>query len=679
MTSIQVNNAARKEQERANKAREQETIRANKAAEAENIRSNKANESIKRHAEGRQSISTLADIWQGIRSGRSQDASRAVNTLGGLTSLVKLLANDPKWYQISPQITSDVASIPAFQPTGTIPSKDDAIGTVKDELNGTYSIMDEGHQFATAGYCHFSYMPTIGNSFYAANNSDGVNITAQNVYSYVRMHNSGAKNYERADYMMYLLAVDAPLSYYAWMKRIYGLLNYANVYNKYLPRHILNDMNVNYGDLSSKIANLRAYINMFATRINASLAIPSEMPYYARHQFLNTYMFSDSRSKKHQLYFFSPRKYFIWKIDPNNQATMLDLENPWDLTVNAQLTLEDIVSFGNYMLETLLNEEDVGLMVGDTIKAFGEEKMAKVPEVPDGYVVEIGTSDEILDQITNIKFAKKNILGYAKISADSTRDLQSIVGYEQLNSALAVTHSYAFKVYQNTTNQQIYQAGNIMIEGDFDPAYAAVTSIWNGTLLSEEVVVANDGDNNVELNFLTDDTSPERVMTSTRLTPTFKLKEAHVIRESGLVKKLTAIMEVTSCGSEVVIEGYTTVLYWDKVNGEAKTATYELFDGMTEFSSEYASTGDPIGTPFTGNDVFISDFDYHPCINIYHTRPSGFALKTDTSPWIRRYTKLWDRNVSTYVAPETLSSIHAAAIMGEFNVAGLGLAPRSKI
>lgn len=124
------------------------------------------------------------------------------------------------------------------------------------------------------------YIPTIGTSSSAE--ASAANIAAKNIYSYVRYANSGARNYEANDLMMYLLAMDSAYTFYAYLCGIYSAAKNANGANWYQPVTMVTALGADYKSVSRNLANMRAYINQFAQRLSA-FYVPSQMPIYSRH------------------------------------------------------------------------------------------------------------------------------------------------------------------------------------------------------------------------------------------------------------------------------------------------------------------------------------------------------------------------------------------------------------
>lgn len=107
-------------------------------------------------------------------------------------------------------MVNDVASLSYFTPIGTTASLPWAGVTQK-------------YQGAIPTVATISFVTTIGlNDGVQINEATPINIAASNIYSYVRYTNSGARNYDKPDLMMYLLASDSLYTYVGSLIKIYS-------------------------------------------------------------------------------------------------------------------------------------------------------------------------------------------------------------------------------------------------------------------------------------------------------------------------------------------------------------------------------------------------------------------------------------------------------------------------
>lgn len=342
---------------------------ANKQAEAAKTQAetsqNRQKEDV-RHNKQMESIGKVGNIIKGVSS------------LGGLIGK----ANDPSWYNLNADLVRDVASISFNLPQGSVnalPSRKTQIGRMTEAIPGILAL---------------GFVPTLGKT----NNVDEAqpqNIAARSIYSYVRYNNSGARNYDAPDLMMYLLAMDSAYMMYATMVRLYGLLQHANSKNWYLPKALITAMGYDFTDFIQNMAQLRAYINSYAQRISA-FNVPNIMPYYARHTWMVSNVFKDSELDRAQLYVFVPRYYYSYDNKAGNLIPNLFL-NPR----SPSYSFQTLIGACENILTSIVRSEDIGIMSGDILKAYGEEALYKVGMVEPDYKLEPIYSQEVLSQINS--------------------------------------------------------------------------------------------------------------------------------------------------------------------------------------------------------------------------------------------------------------------------------------
>lgn len=312
--------------------------------------------------------------------------------------------NDPSWYALNPQLLKDAASFPYAWPLGN-----------KLNLGYRASYINQG---SLPGIMVMNWVPTIG---YSSDGTSPVNVASINTYTKVRHDNSGHANYDHADYMMYLLAMDSVYAFHSWMRRVYGVaLTYSNT-NRYFPRAVVEAMGVDFNDLQKNLADFRQYINTYAIKASA-LAVPAKMSIMTKHYWMSEGLYYDSQQDKPQTYLFNPIGFYKFALSEGetphgtlvfepmfNQVTDVpDLGPKRSMVVGALLDpkwkLADIVEYGDKLLAPIISDEDFGIMSGDTLKSFGVGGCYTLPITEETYTVVPSYSPEVLDQIQNATF-----------------------------------------------------------------------------------------------------------------------------------------------------------------------------------------------------------------------------------------------------------------------------------
>lgn len=304
--------------------------------------------------------------------------------------------NDPSWYVKDGQLAKDVASL----------SFNNALGApsgLKLEMPGN-SGQTLTLDLVLPGIMTINTVPAMG---FSGDGSSPINIAAKNIYSFVRHQNSGHANYDSPDLMMYLGAMDSIYSFIATLMRAYGTARVFSQTNRYVGDRLLSAQGFNAIELRQNLANFRSYINMYITKA-AAFCTPNIMTLYRRHFWMYSGIYKDEDIEKSQMYLYRPVS--LWKFE--------ELEGLGKLTARPFLanatasngllpvtwTLNDIYTYGNEMLNAIVNSEDINIMSGDILKAYGQGNLWQLGLINEDYAVLPVYSAEVLDQIHNTNF-----------------------------------------------------------------------------------------------------------------------------------------------------------------------------------------------------------------------------------------------------------------------------------
>lgn len=299
--------------------------------------------------------------------------------------------NDPRWYALNPQLLKDAASFPYAWPLGN-----------RLTVGSRGKLINEG---SLPGIMVMNWVPTIG---YSRDGTSPVNVASINTYTKVRHDNSGHANYDHADYMMYLLAMDSVYAFHSWMRRVYGcMLTYSNT-NRYYPRAIVQAMGVDFDDLQGNLADFRQYINTYAIKASA-LAVPANMSFMTKHYWMSEGLYYDSQQDKPQTYLFNPLGFYRFNISadetPHGWLEFARMFTDGDSATafagcNAaaiKWKLNDFIQYGDSLLAPIISDEDFGIMSGDTLKSFGVGGCYTLPVTEETYTVLPSYSSEVLE------------------------------------------------------------------------------------------------------------------------------------------------------------------------------------------------------------------------------------------------------------------------------------------
>lgn len=255
----------------------------------------------------------------------------------------------------NPVLTHDIASLSFGQPVGT-------------PIDLTVPGVTHEGSVALPGIMAFNLAPIPGLALY---NSDPINVAATQFYNFIRNVNSGAKNYDAPDLMMYYYTCDSLYVMHAFISRALMIINNFDILNRYTPRALFQAMNLDYDSFARNITNARALLNINANRIG-TLVVPDAFPILYRHYYTFANIFRDSDLAKSQFYLYNPA--FVYKYSPIADSKGGSLSPVW-LDAHhhpTPWTFEELFEVYEDLIVHALNDQDTGVMGGDTLKAFGD-------------------------------------------------------------------------------------------------------------------------------------------------------------------------------------------------------------------------------------------------------------------------------------------------------------------
>lgn len=396
--------------------------------------------------------------------------------------IIKSTSNDPQWYFKDEQVLRDVATFSFNQPLGSklhfydyrIPST-----TV-------------GNTIATSTVPGLLEM-RIGLTPGVANDAqDPINLAATNLYSFVRYKNSGAANYDAPDLMMYMLAMDSIYTIWNWEKRIYGFASTYSQRNRYMPVAYMRANGVDFEDIMENLADFRAFLNIKANEIK-SFCVPATMTYLVRHSWLFSNIFKDSNTAKAQQYMYTPE--WVYTYDETTSTSggvlkpiaVLNEYNP-ETATTMPFNFKALKTLLNNLLENVNYSEDIGIMSGDILKAYGEGNLFTLSNVTEDYKIEPVYSEEVLTQIENAEVVSLGVddLDNFIITQDPNTNFVKCQPYISANVPRA--GGFINFHWENPTPQQVIVASRLK------PALTVVSAVspykTNFTSMGSEVAVA---------------------------------------------------------------------------------------------------------------------------------------------------------------------------------------------
>lgn len=554
----------------------------------EQARSNKANESIKKEG-----------LKEQKRSNRTREGIEIGKTVSSLAKVIGA-ANDPSWYNLDKQLVKDVASVAYGQPLGSL----------------VRSYTTQGNVTKFPGIMSIHFIPTIGIT--GKTDSTPINVAAKNVYGFVRYANSGARNYEAVDLMLYLLAIDSAITQLQYAKTLYSVALTAKgenwFYGKAMLSQLLGGNSAGAEDILNNLSQFRTAINTFAVQLN-SFYVPNTMPIYQRHAWIVSNIFKDHAVKKSQTYHFVPEVYYTYD-DINGK--LVPHFTPYS-SLGVDPTVANIVAMFNSIITAFTTSEDIGIMSGDILKAYGNNGVFFFDSITEDYHIEATYSPEVLSQINAATLVGSCDDG--SIDDFSVDIYQDGLGNILMGNATTKTNVITIPNLTNPEKSTTFQYNPLCI------------------------------------NMYKDDVSPDDTMVATRLM-------------AYISPGVDGARNVTVCGTELCL--YATMQYFNSGSSDASADTAQLYWGMSY----------PLNTNTTSASFFravqsikdYSKFDWAPRISL----ALQIAL---VNPAITGHAFIYDSmDVANFaiISRSDLAAMHGVAILSEFGVPLLGKVVRTR-
>lgn len=369
---------------------------------------------------------------------------------------------DGKWYEVSPAITESVANIPFNRFPGSRISLGPIAYSANDALSGTLTDLTGS---GIPGVLALKTVLTFGDT--NSGSVSAINIAARGIYSWVRHQNSGRSNYEANDLMLYVAAMDQIYAAYAEACRAYEIAVTYSMENRNVPKLIAHAANVNINSIQKDLANYRAKLNVLASKIN-SLCVPKKFNIFKRHYFICANVFSDSNSPKSQYYMFVPSGYMLFNAtkETSGGALVFSFTSKGGSKSGTLRTGDTILSFLDEMVEAVLQDEDMNIMSGDILKAYGRENLYQLAELDANSSLSVVFNEDVLQQIEN-----SSTFPTGDIFELDTSGTSSITLYKQVNPSAEVGASFLTCMLTSDRAEALVNYGATSTRTVYTPTY----------------------------------------------------------------------------------------------------------------------------------------------------------------------------------------------------------------
>nr|AVX53633.1 putative capsid [Marmot picobirnavirus] len=314
---------------------------------------------------------------------------------------LKSLSNDPSWYTGNSNIAFAASNLPFNFPAGykfnVWETKETLLTLGKDEGGVEWYHLHGGTERSVPGVLQLITAPAFGEYVNAAS---PLNIASQALYAFVRHANSGSRNYDAPDLTTYIIAMSQVYSYINFLMRAYGLITNYSAINKYWGMKMAEVMHLDYSDITGRMADFNYYINLLISKASA-FAVPANITYFQRMAFMYQNVYIESGDIKDQMYMYYPGGFYFYTIDDTHDEAYLKYHAFVPFSSPDKLfTLQDMVDYGNAMIQPLLDTEDIGIASGDILKAYGSNIIKLMP-CPMDYRTPILYDTVVLEQMQN--------------------------------------------------------------------------------------------------------------------------------------------------------------------------------------------------------------------------------------------------------------------------------------
>lgn len=198
------------------------------------------------------------------------------------------------------------------------------------------------------------------------------------------------------------------------------------------------------------------------------------------------------------------------------------------------MTYEKLVEFGNNLISRLITSEDVGIMSGDILKAYGAEAMFKTQAITPDFTMESTYSPEVLTQINTATLCGEFVYAQAALG------INQVTGESDPNAGI---------IYQGGYNKETKTFTPVQFKVSNDVVLKDSSTTFSGPNLELGV-----------LNLTKDSPTPDDNMVASRLLVTGVMSAP--VQPSPIARQI--LFSLSASGSEVLCLAH--VFQWNTVN-----------------------------------------------------------------------------------------------------------------
>ena len=517
--------------------------------------------------------------------------------------------NHISWYVPDPNLLADSASIPFSYRTGD----DLRVGLTYQATPPEGGINLAERPYIMSGVAAAYFTPTYGD---LSDSRSAGNVASTAVYSWIRHANSGSRNYDHVDLMLYMLAMDSVYMGILTLQRMVAAAMTYNRWSTYIPEALSTALGCgNFSELISNLPEARSRINAMILKAT-TLAVPQTFSIFDRHAYMCSSVYMDEPNDRAQYYVYVPRKLWKFTIGANSAGELraVDFCKP-----KPDANWRRLFSIVEECLNALYGDEDAGIMSGDILKAYGEGQLVRLATMPQDV-----TLIPIYDHDMLVQFHNAVPWG-------------DVIGYNTSTEVVA-----APAIVQN--NSDLTQGPFLVNQFKTDGAF-----ITPKTTTDPYITVGWPLDLHNEI-------TPENVMLGTRLSTRVVLRSV----DGGTSGNTSVLDSYNSAFASEIVNNIYIYTFNKPVGAAPGEIVLESlkYDGIGKwFSSPMNQGTDPLRIV-----ARASTFTLFPLIYV----PYNY---TNTTTWGNNYfIPVGNIDKLTYLSFSNLQSLHDVAMLGLFNV-----------
>lgn len=303
--------------------------------------------------------------------------------------------NDPDWYIYDKTMFEGVVSMPKLEFKGSpIPWKISGYNSLVGDSNPTINTPDAIAYLMKPSACIQRNIAGRHAMSYSA-----VNVAARKMYAELSASNAKTSQYAPQDIATLILALGQLIAITEHCRRMYGVANYFNFYNRSVPKSIFYSLGMNYSYFMNGMSTNRSKLNAIISRIN-TIKFPGSFDYFKKCRYIYQNIFVDRDDQMLTYHFMSPASTWILDETSYEQGSML-LEQRID-----DLDFSDILQILDMMTDRILTSSTFNFIFADIINLANRNVLSNdfitLDFVPIDYTITPLYSEQFNWQVMNM-------------------------------------------------------------------------------------------------------------------------------------------------------------------------------------------------------------------------------------------------------------------------------------